>query len=129
MHTLLVVFLAMASMAAQAAEVRVLLLNDTNADITVETPSKNVLAEVRAKEGKHVSLQSTQRLRFGQITYEYQTSSLEPLARADSAPLVIQANSNHNLYVMPKGTRSPKLSIPAQPSGFPLKPSRRVEPE
>ena len=129
MHRLLALVLATAPLLASAGEVRVLLLNDTNNDIAVETSGQTVQAEVRPREGKLVSLQISQRLRFGQATYEYRMSGLEALARADAAPVVLQANSNRALYVMPKGTRSPRLSLPPQPTGFPLKPTRRADPE
>lgn len=111
---------------ALALEVRILLLNDSSDDLSVEAADGTVRAEVGSKQGKAVSFQGNQRLRFGKQGFEYRIDALEALARADAAPVVLQANANRALYVMPKGTRSPRLTVPPQPSGFPLRPARRL---
>jgi hypothetical protein len=129
MKTVLLLLLAAAPWTVQAVEIRVLLVNETSADITVESSGKTPQAEVPPRESRTVSFQGTQRLRFGRTVAEYRTAALEPLARADPAPVVLQAGSNRALSVLPKGTRSPRVAIPPQPAGFPLRPSRLVDPE
>lgn len=127
MKTLLLLLLAALPWSAQALDVRVLLVNDTSSVIAVESSGKSVQAEVPPREARTVSFQGTQRLRYGRTTVEYRTSALEALARADPAPVVLQAGSNRSLAVLPKGTRSPRIALPPQPPGFPLRPSRTLE--
>ena len=127
MRLLLAAILAAATSVASAAELRIVLINGTNTDIAVESKKGEPQVEVLPQESKVVLLQQLRWLRFGQEAHKYSIGPIVQRAKHSPASLVLQANSNGWLYVVPPGTKQPQAKLPPQPKGFPLKPTRKAD--
>lgn len=127
MKSVLAVLLVAASSAVLASGARVVLINGTVTDITVESRRDEVHNDVLPKESKLVLLRQPLWLRFGQEACKYNIGPLEQAARRTSVPLVLQAHSDGRLYLLPKGTTEWQAKPPLQPKGFPLKPTQKVD--
>ena len=127
MRMLLTIALVLAWNVTLAGDLRVLLINGTRTDIIVETKKDAPVIELLPGEAKIVSPRHLQWLRLGQESYKYNVVSLEQWIARHPGTLVLQAHTDGKLYVLPIGTDAVQTTLPAQPRGFPVKPSKKVD--
>jgi len=119
--------LFLAASIASAAEPEVLLLNGTITDITTEATPLRPAIEIAPNQGSLVAIAQFEWLRFGQEAHRYGISRLARHAKSGAAPAVVQAHTNGCLYLLRPESKSPTRTMPKQPAGFPVCPSKRID--
>ena len=127
MKRLIAFLLSMAPALGGAIEPTVLLVNATQTDVSVEVSAGEQVHEVLPGESKSVAVRQLRWLRFGQEAHRYNLNPVKTLAARSANPLVLQAQPDGRLYLLPMGSSVPTAKPPPQPKGFPLKPNRSAD--
>ena len=120
------IFVATCS-AAHPADVQVFLLNGSITDLAVDAGTNKSSIEVLPGEGASVVFRSHQWVNFGQHAHRYDTKPLRAMAGKAGRELVLQAQPDGRLYLLPPGTAKPMTPTPRQPKGLPLRPTKIVD--
>jgi hypothetical protein len=127
MKRLLALLLSIGPALVGAVEPTVLLVNATQTDVSVEVSAGEPVQEVLPGESKSVAVRQLRWLRFGQEAHRYNLNPVKTLAARSGKQLVLQAQSDGRLYLLPMGSSGPTAKPPPQPRGFPLKPNRSTD--
>jgi hypothetical protein len=113
-------FLLSSTAAAQTAHID--FYNNTATDVCVEDQSRKNCQEVPSKRSGRVYIRNSQWIQFGMETFRYNVprSFLKPDLR-------LQAEPDGKLYLVPPDTPLPASTLPKQPVGFPLAPTRKAD--
>ena len=126
MKHLLVATLLLATTAACARELPIVLHNAGSTDVVVEDQNKSATAELQPGQSARVKFVQQQWLKLGQEVYRFDVSPIFRLPKED-APPAIQIGSDGRLYLMPRGVTEAGTKPPPQPKGFPIKHSKKVD--
>ena len=121
-RALLVIALALASGAAFSQEVSVEIYNSTSVDLCVYGKSQRDCKEIRPKQVGRVAIRSEQWIRFGMEAHRYNVPR-----SLFKAGLKLQAEPDGKIYLIPDANTLPAATLPKQPSGFPLAPTRKAD--
>ena len=116
-----IALLALSSTAA-AQTVLTDFYNNSTVEVCVEEQSRQSCQKVPSKQSGRVYIRNTQWIQFGKESFRYNVprSFLKPDLR-------LQAEPEGKLYLVPPYTPLPASTLPKQPVGFPLTPTRKVD--
>jgi hypothetical protein len=109
------------------ADVQIEIINGTQTDLTVESAANGSDVEVAPSESREAIFHQPQWLRFGQDAYVYDIEPLLQLSQQLKRKILLKAGKDAALYAWPHGGNAATGQPPAQPKGFPLKPSKKVD--
>ena len=127
MKRLVAVALLWCPFAVLGADVQIEIVNDSQTDLTVESAANGSDVEVAPSESREAIFHQPQWLRFGQEAYEYDIEPLLKVSRQSKRKIILKAGKDSALYAWPRGGNAGTGQTPAQPKGFPLKPSKKVD--
>ncbi len=120
-----ILLVALAILASCSKGPRVLLFNNTPADLTVRLDDKSVLARIAPGKSEDFYWQPLQLIDFGTTRNLYELrGSIRVVGYYDDDAqiLKVQAEKTGELYAVPAAAELPVRDLPRQPAGFPLKP-------
>ena len=121
------VILITACLTASASELQLVLLNGSVTDLAVDAGPGQSSIEVLPGASAAVAFRNPQWVNFGQLARQYNIAPLQALAAKSESPLVLQAQPNGRLYLVPPGTIKPLSAMPKQPKGLPLRATRVID--
>ena len=126
MKNTLLLALALTAIGVNAQPARLLLVNAGTTVVQVQAEDRSIRATIQPGTAAEVTFYQPQWLRSGQKAYRYDTKPVQRLRRKGKE-IVLQLEPNAGLYLMPAGTTAPGSKPPAQPKGFPIRPSRTFD--
>ena len=121
-RSLLGIAFALASEMAFAQEAPVEIYNRTSVDLCVYGKSQRDCTEIRPKQMRRVAIRSAQWIQFGMEAHRYNVPR-----SLFKAGLRLQAEPDGKIYLIPDANPLPADTLPKQPPGFPLEPTRKAD--
>ena len=99
--------------------------NNSKADLCVERAPREC-TQILPGESARVVLRSEQWITFGIVDLLY-LLPLDVSNALQKGELLIQVEGDGRMFLLPSGATPPVKTLPQQPRGFPLAPTRRVD--
>ena len=106
----------------------VLLFNNTPVDLRVHLDGK--VMDIAPGQSAEALLRGARWIDFGIIAHRYDFGAVNlgsPSYGTPSEALRVQVERDGRLFIIPLESPFPASVLPAQPSGFPLKPAEKVD--